>query len=101
MSIFVSGNRVIDGLEVIKKSLEQPREPLYKNRELLDIIYEETYVITIHKLIGTDNIIIAYTETGFSVENDFNPISKIYIVPESDYKKFYPDIFAAVQANLS
>ena len=92
MYAFTQEGRVIPGLEIIKKQAEAGRRPLYQNRELITVVYEEDYIVTFEYVIGTNNIMVVYTPVELNAENGYRAPGKMYIEKIPKFKEKYPDV---------
>jgi hypothetical protein len=90
----VAPARKLPHLEEILQSWNDPQLPLYRNRELLAVVYREVDTITIEKVHGTTNFVVTYCERDFNAGNDFQPPDRVYIGTAEECQRFHPTVFS-------
>lgn len=90
--MLVRPDRRIASLEDVKKRQEEPQSPLYRNRELLRIIYEEHATIVVEKVYGTKNFVVTYHDVEYCAENNYSTVGRVYVGTASECRNSHPGV---------
>jgi hypothetical protein len=90
----VAPARKLTHLEEMLQCWNEPQLPLYRNRELLNVVYGEVDTITVEKVHGTLNFVVTYCERDFNAGNDFHPPDRVYIGTAEECALAHSTIFS-------